>query len=140
MTRFERPLGRWLNPGLGGLGAVVLTSYLMIGHPDVGVAATPDWTAVAQVRLAASVPTPLTADNERAVIPKSTVAQGELTRPSMIGVLHAGLGTMLAAAWLMGGAWVGIRSARISPSSMKPQTTRASRTDYDSPRAPTYND
>jgi hypothetical protein len=27
---------------------------------------------------------------------------------------HAALGTALAALWLMGGAWVGIRSARIS--------------------------
>jgi hypothetical protein len=32
----------------------------------------------------------------------------------MTDVLHAALGTALAALWLMGGAWVGIRSARIS--------------------------
>jgi hypothetical protein len=112
MTRFERPLGRSIN---SGLGAVVLTGYLMIGHPATAVVTTPDWAAVAQVRLAPPVPAPLTADNERAVMSNSSVAQGELTRSSMIGVLHAALGTMLAAAWLMGGAWVGIRSARISP-------------------------
>jgi hypothetical protein len=33
----------------------------------------------------------------------------------MIDVLHATLGTALAALWLMGGAWVGIRSARLNP-------------------------
>lgn len=77
------------------------------------------------VQLAAPMPAPLTADDERAVIPNSSVGQGELAPSSMIGVLHAALGTMLAAAWLMGGAWVGIRSVRISPPSMKPQTTLA---------------
>ncbi len=34
----------------------------------------------------------------------------------MIDVLHAALGTALAALWLMGSAWVGIRSGRLSPS------------------------
>jgi hypothetical protein len=114
MKRSERPLERWLNPGLGMLGAVVLTGCLIIGHPDAGVAATPDWNAVAQVRLATPLPSSLTRNQERDITSYSTVAHGQSTRSSMADVLHAALGTALAALWLMGGAWVGTRSARIS--------------------------
>jgi hypothetical protein len=46
----------------------------------------------------------------------------------MTDVLHAGLGTALAAAWLMGGAWVGFRSARGStPLSQSADQTRNKR-------------
>jgi hypothetical protein len=120
MTRSERPLERWLNPGHRMLGAVVLAGCLFIGHPDVGVAATPDWSAVAQVRLAGPLPSSLTLNKEREITSYSTVAHGQSTRSSMIDVLHAALGTALAALWLMGGAWVGIRSARISTSLNQP--------------------
>jgi hypothetical protein len=124
MTRFERPLGQWLNPGLGGLGAVVLTGCLIIGHPDVGVAATPDSTAVAQERLATPPHSSLTPNKERDITSYSTLAHGQSTRSSMIDVLNAGLGTAMAALWLMGSAWVGIRTARIPTTSMNRRTSR----------------
>jgi hypothetical protein len=130
MTRFEGPLGRWLNPRLGGLDAIVLTGCLIISHPDVGVAATPDWTAVAQERLATPPPSSLTPNKERDITPYSTLAHGQSTRSSMIDVLNAGLGTAMAALWLMGGAWVGIRTARIPTNSMNRRTSRR-RADYD---------
>lgn len=124
MTSFEGPLGRSPNPGLGELGAIILTACLIIGLSDVGVAATPDWPAVAQERLAAPPPSSLTPDKERDITSYPTLAHGQSTRSSMIDVLDAGLGTALAAAWLMGGAWVGIRSTRIPTASTNRQTSR----------------
>ena len=76
---------RWINPALGVLGALVLTGYLMIGHPVTTLETT-----------LASAP----------------VAQDESTRSS---VLDAALGTLLAAGWVAAGVWLGIRSARIPP-------------------------
>ena len=76
---------RRINPALGALGALVLTGYLMIGHPSTTLLTTPLLAPVAQY---------------------------ESTRSS---VLDAALGTVLAAGWLAAGVWLGIRSARISP-------------------------
>ena len=76
---------RRINPARGALGALVLTGYLMIGHPVTTLETT-----------LASAP----------------VAQDESTRSS---VLDAALGTLLAAGWLAAGVWLGIRSARIPP-------------------------
>ena len=106
-------LGRWVNPVLG-LGALVLTGYLTISHPATTVVTAPASAPVAQVRLAAPVPAQLTPGNETAIISYSSVAHDETTRSSMINLLNAALGTVAAAAWVMGGVWVGIRSARIS--------------------------
>jgi hypothetical protein len=111
MTRFEREPGRWINPGLG----VVLTGYLMTGNPAVAQVSTPDWTAVAQVRLAAPVPGSLVSDKQGNITAYSTNLNSQSTRSSVADALHAGLGTALAALWLMGGAWVGVRSARLNP-------------------------
>ena len=105
-------LGRWINPVLGALGTLVLTGYLMIGNPAAAVATTP--APVAEMRPATTVSVQLTPSNERAIISHSGVARDEATGSSKVDVLNAALGTMLASAWLMGGAWVGIRSARIS--------------------------
>jgi hypothetical protein len=110
MTVFERPLGRRINPGLG---ALIVTGYLITGHPAVAEVSTPDWTVVAHVSLAAPVPSSLTLNRERDITPYPTDAHNQSTRSSGIDVLHAVLGTALAAWWLMGGAWVGIRSGRI---------------------------
>jgi len=104
--------GRWVNPVLG-LGALVLTGYLMIGHPSAPIATTPALYSDAQL-----VPAQMTAQlafaNESGSVTPSNVAHDESTGSPMIDVLNAALGTVLAAAWLMGGAWVGIHSARIS--------------------------
>ena len=116
MTRFERPPERRINPGLGGLGALLLAICLMTDHPAIADAAASDWTTVAQVRWAAPVPASLAPGNESAIFTHSNATHGQSTRSSMADVPHAALGTALAALWLMGGAWVGIRSARISTS------------------------
>ena len=68
---------RWINPALWALGALALLGYLMIGHPATTLVTTP------------------------ALAP---VAQDELARSS---VLDAALGTVLAAGWLLAGAWIG---------------------------------
>ena len=95
--------GRWVNPVLG-LGALVLTGYLMIGHPSIPIATTPAPHFDAQLALG----------NEAGSVTPSGVAHEDSTGSPMTDVLNAALGTVLAAAWLMGGAWVGIHSARIS--------------------------
>ena len=77
---------RRINPMLWALGLLVLTGSLMIGH---------------------AAPTVVT------TFLRALAAQEESTRSSMTDVLNAALGTVLAAGWLIAGAWVGIRSARI---------------------------
>ena len=105
-------LGRWVNPALG-LGALVFTGYLLIGDPF-----TPDATMLALRSDAQLAPAQVTAQlalsNETGSVTHSSVTHDESTRSPMIDVLNALLGTVLAAAWLTGSAWVGIRSARIS--------------------------
>jgi len=120
MTRFNRPLRRWINPSLG---AVVFAGYLMTGNPATADVTTSDSAAVAQVRLAGR--SPATANKGGDIIPYSALAHSQITRSSMTDVLHTALGTVLGAAWLMGGAWVGIRSARGStPLSQSADQTR----------------
>ena len=114
-----------MNPGLG---AVVVAGYLMIGSLAIADVTTSDWAAVAQVRLAAPLPSSPTLNKERGNIPDSTVAHGQSTGSAMSDVLHAALGTALAALWLMSGVWVGIRSARIStPLNQSADQTRDAR-------------
>ena len=125
MTRFHGALGRWRKPRLG---AAVLAGCLMIGHPGLADVATSDWTPVAPVQLAAPLPSSPTLNKERGNIPESTVAHGQSTGSAMSDVLHAALGTALAALWLMSGVWVGIRSARIStPLNQSADQTRDAR-------------
>jgi hypothetical protein len=111
MKGFEKPLWRWINPTLS---AVVLIGCLMIGHPAMAVVTAPDSASGAQVQPLPSVPESLMPEKERAFIRNSSVAHAQSTRSSMADVLHAALGSALAAAWLLGGAWVGMRSTRIS--------------------------
>jgi hypothetical protein len=102
--------GRWVNPVLG-LGALVLTGYLMIGHLATPAATTPAPHSEAQLAQATAQ---VALSSETGNVTHSSVTRDESIRSSMSDVLNAALGTVLAAAWLMGGAWVGIRSARIS--------------------------
>jgi hypothetical protein len=104
-------LGQWVNPVLG-LSALVLAGYLTIGHPATTIVTTSASPPVAQV--ATPVLAQLTPGNETAIISDSSVAHDETTRSSMIDLLNAALGTVAASAWVIGGVWVGIRSARIS--------------------------
>jgi hypothetical protein len=55
-----------MNPGLG---AVVVAGYLMIGSLAIADVTTSDWAAVAQVRLAAPLPSSPTLNKERNVTP-----------------------------------------------------------------------
>jgi hypothetical protein len=86
----ERPfgLGRKVSDGvslwLSMLGALAISGYLMFGDP----AAT--------------------------VEPAAASAQVAQDQPARSSVLDAALGTVLAAGWLVAGAWLGIRSVRSS--------------------------
>ena len=80
-------LGRWVNPMLWALGALVLIGYLMIGDPGTTVMAN---------------------------LASASAAHDAPARSSMTNVLNAAVGTVLAAGWLIGSAWIGIRSARVS--------------------------
>jgi hypothetical protein len=95
------------NPVLWALGPLILAGYLMIGHPAPTVVTT---------------------------FLHASAAQEESIRSSMTDVLNAALGTVLAAGWLIAGAWVGIRSARIPPEERAADATTtayAKRTAYD---------
>ena len=81
MTRFERGVGRWINRALG---VVVLTGCLTIGHPEMSVANTSDWTAVAQVGLAAPLPSSFAPNKEGNIAPYSTNVHSQSTSSSMI--------------------------------------------------------
>jgi len=104
--------GRWVNPVLG-LGALVLTGYLTIGHPSIPIATAPAPHFDAQLA-PAQVTAQVAFGNEAGSVTPSGVAHEDSTGSPMTDVLNAALGTVLAAAWLMGGAWVGLHSARIS--------------------------
>lgn len=111
-------LGRWINPVLWALGALLLTGYLMVGHPATTVVTPPASAPVAQVRQ-------LTPNNESVGSFDASVSQDQSTRSSTNDVLNAVLGTALAAGWLIASAWVGIRSARISASRDEPEDERS---------------
>jgi hypothetical protein len=101
MKGFEKPQGRWVNPTLS---AVVLTGCLMTGHPAVALVTAPDSASVAQVHT-------------------------QSTRSSMTDLLHAALGTALAAAWLMGRLGGNAQRAHLHP----PQRSRRRRAHHSSP-------
>ena len=85
-------LGRWINPVLGGLGALVLSGYLMAGDPS-----TPAVTAPASHSY-------------------SSVAQDESPQASMIDLVKAGVAAAFALGLAMVGMWLGMRRARsLSP-------------------------
>ena len=90
-------LGRKVSDGvslwLSMLGALAISGYLMFGHP----AAT--------------------------VEPAAASAQVAQDQPARSSVLDAALGTVLAAGWLVAGAWLGIRSTRSSTSLDDPDST-----------------
>ena len=122
----ERPFGRGrkvlnagahrrrINPLLWALGPLALTGYLVIGHPAIPILATPTPAPVQQVASASPGVGQLTPSSESAIISSSGVSKDEPTRSAMANVLDAALGTVLAAGWLIAGAWVGIHCARIS--------------------------
>ena len=80
-------LGRWVNPTLWALGALVLIGYRMIGDPGTTVMANHA---------------------------SASATHDEPVRSSITDVLNPAIGTVLAAGWLIGSAWIGIRSARVS--------------------------
>jgi hypothetical protein len=92
-----RIAGRWVTCALG-LGLLVLTGYLTIGHLS-----TPAATMSVPHSAAQLAPTQVTTapGNETGSVTPSNVVHEESTGSSMTRVLNAVLGTLLAAAWVM---------------------------------------
>ena len=82
-------LGRWVNPALAGLGALVLGGYLLTADPATPVA--PAAAAVSVVQMASSEPMPaqLALSSDIAIVPHSNAAHDESTRMSTIYVFKA---------------------------------------------------
>jgi hypothetical protein len=125
---------RWVNPILGVLGTLVLSGYLMTGHPS-----TPTATLAAPLsdeRLAPAY------SQERGILSRSGVAPDESTFSSMTDLMKTAFGAALALTWAMGGAWLGMRRARAANSLDEPaddtrSTAYPPRTAHNSLRAPT---
>jgi hypothetical protein len=135
-------LGRWVNPLLGGLGALVLSGYLLTGSPP-----TPVVTAAALVSVAQVAPSPppsqLALSNEIGIATNSGVVRDESIRTSILDLMKAAFGAVLALAWAMVGAWLGMRRARMLAPVHENEydghstTFLTAGTNCDPPRAPT---
>jgi hypothetical protein len=103
-------LGRWVNPAVGILGALVLGGDFLT--------ATPVATALAPLVVAAPppthapVPAQLALSSDTPTVAHFTAVQDESTRMSTIDLLRAVFGAVLALAWATIGAWLGVRRAR----------------------------
>ena len=133
--------GRWVNPLLGVLGALVLSGYLMTGHPFTPAATAPSLRSDEQLA-PAQVPPQLAFSKETGSRPDSGVAQDEWTSASMTDLLKTALGAALALAWAVGAAWLGMRRARRSnardePADYTRTTAYPTHTALNSRRAPT---
>jgi hypothetical protein len=107
-----RALGRWVNPAVGGLGALVLGGYLLTADPATPVAPAAAPVAVAQLAPSAPMPAQLALSSDTAIVVHSSTAHDESTRTSMIDLVKAVFGAVFAFAWVMIGAWFGVRRAR----------------------------
>jgi hypothetical protein len=130
--------GRWVNPLLRVLGALVLSGYLMTGHPSTPAATAPAPPSDEQLA-PAQMPPPLAFNKETGRLPDSVVAQDEWTSASVNDLLKTAFAAALALAWAVGGAWLGMRRARRSnPRDDAADTTAyPTHTAFDSRRAPT---
>ena len=102
-------LGRWVNPVIGALGALILSSFLFTAAPAT-LDETPPPPAV---QIAPSMPasTQLPAAGDAAIFSYSS-PDLESPRTSTTDLLGAMLGALLALAGLMIVAWLGVRYAR----------------------------
>jgi Protein of unknown function (DUF2795) len=120
--------GRWVNPILGVLGTLVLSAYLVTGHPS-----TPAATAPAP--LSDERPAPAYSQ-ESGSLTHSGAAQDKSTVSSMTDLLKTALGAALALAWAVGGAWLGMRRAQAS-NRLDGFSAYPTQTAYNPLRAPT---
>ena len=105
-------VGRWVNPLLWGLGALALGGYLLTADPATPVASPP--APVSGLQIASSTPASaqLALSSDAASVSHSSPARDESMRTSTIDLLKAVFGAVLALAWVMFGAWLGVRRAR----------------------------
>jgi hypothetical protein len=99
-------LGRWVNPTVETLSALVLGSYLLISHPVPSTAPAPPSVVEAPLVFAS---TQLSLGSYTASTSNLTVATNDAKPMSTIDLLEAVFGSVLALAWAMIGAWLGAR-------------------------------
>jgi hypothetical protein len=127
--------GRWVNPLIAVLGALVLSGYLMSGpksSPDATAPVPPSDEQLAR----AQVQPQLAFSKETGSLTRSSVAQQKSTSSSTTDVMKAAFGATLALALAVFGAWLGARRAR-GPNPLQGPAARPTRTAYDSLRPPT---
>jgi hypothetical protein len=132
--REPKASSRWINPILGVLGTLILSGYLMTGHPSTR--ATTALAPLSDGRPAAAY------SQETSSLGHPAIAEDEPTLSSMTDLVKTAFGAALALAWAVGGAWVGMRRARAAHSLDEPAvdmrtTAYPTRTAYNSLRAPT---
>jgi len=108
-------VGRCVNPPLWGLGALALDRYLLTAHPATPVSGPPFPVFGMQMAPSAPVPAPLAISSDTTIVSHSSTTPDEAVRRSTICVLKAVSGAVLAVAWPMIGAWLGLRHARALP-------------------------
>ena|SRR5271155_2877220 len=105
-------LGRWVNPAVGGLGALLLGGYLLTADPAIPVAPAATPVSVAQMAPSAPMPAQLALKSDTAIVVHPSAAHDESTRTSTIDLFKAVFGAIFALAWVMIGAWLGVRRAQ----------------------------
>jgi hypothetical protein len=133
------PVGRgaWVSPLLGVLGVIILGAYLMTAHPSTPAATAP--LPPSDVQPASVQAAPEAGFSKgTASSPNSGVAQNEWAFSLTTDLLKAAVGAALALVWAVGGAWFGIRRARVQTRFDEPaDDMRTPGTGYHSLRAPT---
>jgi len=122
-------LGRWVNPAVGVLGALVLGGHLLTTDPVIPAAPAAAPVSVVQMAPSAPMPAQLALSSNTAIAANSSIAHDESTRMSMVGLLKAGLGAVFALAWVMIGMWFGVRCARALTPVDEPAYDRHATTD-----------
>jgi hypothetical protein len=105
-------LGLWVNPAVGGLGALVLGGYLLTADPAIPVAPAAAPVSVVQMAPSQPMPAQLALSSDTAIVVRSSATHDESTRTSTIDLVKAVFGAVFALAWMMIGAWLGVRRAR----------------------------
>jgi hypothetical protein len=111
--------GRWVNPAVGVLGALILSGYLLTATP---VATTPAPLVVRE--MAPPTPAPVSAlsalSSNPAIVSHFGPASDESMRTSTLDMLKAVFGAVIAFAWAMIGGWLGVRRKGAGPRSRDP--------------------
>jgi hypothetical protein len=136
-------VGRWVNPLPWGLGALALGGYLLTADLATSVAGPPAPVSGAQIAPSMLVPAQLALGSNTAIVSHSGPARDESVRTSTLDLLKAVFGAVIAFAWAMIGAWLGVRRARSLTPVNEPgydgsaATDSTARSAFDPPRGPT---